>query len=156
MSFDEVHCHGHVQHDCIFPPAASKSAFLSFLVFSWHVDPLRDVSLFLSLPLLLCILQVMDRNRWIRNLGRKLKVYIQLARSFPSFFPSVPTKSPIPPLLPYAIRANKTSLLSLQLMPSLVRAFSQFLRKAHARNRGESGRKGDGEKERERERIKEE
>ena len=156
MSFDEVHCHGHVQHDCTFPPAASKSAFLSFLVFSWHVDPLRDVSLFLSFPLLLCILQVMDRNRWIRNLGRKLKVYIQLARSFPSFFPSVlPTKSPIPMLLPYAIRANRTSLLSLQLMPSLVRAFSQFLREKGACQKWRGERKEtERKRKKERERIK--
>lgn len=60
----------------VFPLAASKSAFLSFLVFSCTlILDVMSLPLSLSHPLLLCILQVMDRNRWIRNLGRKLKVY---------------------------------------------------------------------------------
>lgn len=100
---------------------------------TWCVSFSLPFSFSLFLPLLLCILQVMDRNRWIRNLGRKLKVYIQLPfPSFPLYLPSLP----IPPLLPYAIRANRTSLLSLQLMPSLVRAFSQFLREKGACQEG--------------------
>ena len=71
-----------------------------------------------------------------------------------SFFSSVlPTKSPIPMLLPYAIRANRTSLLSLQLMPSLVRAFSQFLREKGACQEWRGERK-ETEKKRKREREK--
>lgn len=119
VSFDEVQCHGHVQHDCIFPVAASKSAALSFLVFSWHVDPRRDVdaadSPFLPQPVSSLPFppsSMYTLSRWwteiglIRNLGRKLRVYIhrQLRRCFSNrSLPSVPNRARLRDLRPIPV-----------------------------------------------------
>lgn len=127
----------------VFPLAASKSAFLSFLVFSCTlILDVMSLPLSLSHPLLLCILQVMDRNRWIRNLGRKLKVYMYNSLVPCSILLSLSTYELPPPLHPTVTSLRyqgqqRTSLLSLQLMPSLVRAFSQFLREKGACWEGE-------------------
>lgn len=151
VALDEAQCHGHVRENCIFAVAAWKSAALSFLVFPWHVDPRRDVdtadSPFLPVP----GPSMYTLSRWwteiglIRNLGRRLRVYIDRQRGRPTlafqrFLPGCEISAAHPsfdlfvlatrtrsllPRSPCAIRPTGL-LLSLQLMPSLVRTFSQL------------------------------